>query len=461
MSSPIFRRLSMHNKNRPFRVVILGQNGVGKSALTVRFLTQRFIGDYAPDLENTYTYNKCIDGETVTMEIRDTAAQASYCFWMKERGQNRNSAKSLIKQNLKIKISRNNIKTFLIYFCRIFDMLIRLLQVEIVIYSVGFWYLSMYIHLLRIENFSCKIYSELSKLTVVFLIYIQVENNRLEVNIKWADAFVLVYSITDRCSFNECSRLKVLINSYARSKKAGGQSASSSVPIVLVGNKSDRTRDRMISTAEGREKAYEMKCVAFNEISVREDRDSAGGIFLNLYKHCKRPGRRSALQQRLSCPPSLQFTPALTEAESANVSSRRRRRALYTISCHMFANANFLGITIVHDDDDYDVIVHDDDADDDDDDDDAKVWLFSNLDEDDYDYDDDDDGGDDGGDGSAPDICSCFSSSISAKEPLMSQKSQFVLDSSHDYFDSDDSEDDSDDDYANDDDASYDDGDSL
>lgn len=225
----------MHHKNRPFRIVILGQNGVGKSALTVRFLTQRYIGDYAPDLENTYTYSKCLDGETVTMEIRDTAAQ--------------------------------------------------------------------------------------------------VENNRLEANIKWADAFVLVYSITDRCSFNECSRLKVLINSYAKSKKPNSQN-SSSLPMVLVGNKSDRTHDRMISTAEGREKAYEMNCAAFYEISVREERDSASGIFLNLYKSYKRPGRRSGrseLQQRLSCPPSLQFTPELTDSERAKI-PLRRRKALYTIS---------------------------------------------------------------------------------------------------------------------------------
>lgn len=234
MSSPIFRRLSIHHKNRPLRVVILGQNGVGKSALTVRLLTQRFIGDYDPYLENTYTYSKCLDGDTVTMEIRDTAAQE--------------------------------------------------------------------------------------------------ENNRLEANIKWADAFVLVYAVTDRCSFNECSRLKVLINSYSKSKKTSGQSNSPCVPIVLVGNQNDRFYDRMISIAEGREKAYEMNCTGFYEISVREERDSAAAIFLDLFKHCRRPSRRSELQQRLSCPPSLNNTPALKDTERSSEPLQRRRRALYTIS---------------------------------------------------------------------------------------------------------------------------------
>ncbi|KAL4232604.1 hypothetical protein ACF0H5_007294 [Mactra antiquata] len=235
MSSPIFRRLSHKYANRPFRIVILGQNGVGKSALTVRFLTQRFIGDYDPDLENTYTYTKNVQGENITLEIRDTAAQE--------------------------------------------------------------------------------------------------ENNKLEANIKWADAYVLVYSITDRCSFNECSRLKVLINSFSKRARNNSQSSSSCVPIVLVGNKTDRSRDRMITSAEGREKAQEMNCSDFCEISVMEEADSAQKIFIDLYKRFRRPNghRRSELQQRVSCPPSL-HVPDMKDSEGPTTPLQRRRKALYTIS---------------------------------------------------------------------------------------------------------------------------------
>lgn len=236
MSSPIFRRLSANNKHRPFKIVILGQNGVGKSALTVRFLTRRFIGDYDPDLENTYSCTKCIDGENAAIEIRDTSAQ--------------------------------------------------------------------------------------------------IEHNRLEANVKWADAFILVYSITDRCSFNECSRLKVIINSYSKRPKSNGQNTTPCIPIVLVGNQCDRAQDRMISTAEGREKAYEMNSLGFYEISVREERDSAFAIISDLYTRCRRPGnRRSQLQQRFSCPPSLHFSSENAEGKQQGVASlQRRRKALYTIS---------------------------------------------------------------------------------------------------------------------------------
>lgn len=43
--------------------------------------------------------------------------------------------------------------------------------------------------------------------------------NQMEGNIRWADAFILVYSITDKCSFEEVNRLKFLINYNKRRRK--------------------------------------------------------------------------------------------------------------------------------------------------------------------------------------------------------------------------------------------------
>uniref|UniRef100_A0A8C3UV06 small monomeric GTPase n=1 Tax=Catharus ustulatus TaxID=91951 RepID=A0A8C3UV06_CATUS len=51
------------------------QAGVG--ALTVRFITRRFIGDYDPTLEMIYRHVAVIDGEMVHFEILDTAGQVS------------------------------------------------------------------------------------------------------------------------------------------------------------------------------------------------------------------------------------------------------------------------------------------------------------------------------------------------------------------------------------------------
>ncbi|XP_028815211.1 ras-related and estrogen-regulated growth inhibitor-like protein [Denticeps clupeoides] len=52
-------------------IVILGSDSVGKSALTVRFLTRRFIGEYG-DIESIYSHNICLDGREMTLNIWDS-----------------------------------------------------------------------------------------------------------------------------------------------------------------------------------------------------------------------------------------------------------------------------------------------------------------------------------------------------------------------------------------------------
>jgi hypothetical protein len=46
----------------------------------------------------------------------------------------------------------------------------------------------------------------------------------LEANIRWAEAFILMYSVTDKCSFDECNRLKFLINYNKRRRRLGSNS---------------------------------------------------------------------------------------------------------------------------------------------------------------------------------------------------------------------------------------------
>ncbi|XP_039346079.1 ras-like protein family member 12 isoform X4 [Mauremys reevesii] len=56
-------------------VAILGCRGSGKSALTVKFLTKRFISEYDPNLEDTYTSEETVDQQPVLMKVMDTADQ--------------------------------------------------------------------------------------------------------------------------------------------------------------------------------------------------------------------------------------------------------------------------------------------------------------------------------------------------------------------------------------------------
>ncbi|KAG8198535.1 hypothetical protein JTE90_026438 [Oedothorax gibbosus] len=54
------------------KIAVIGAPGVGKSALTVRFLTKRYIGEYDHHAENKYKNEVLVDNEPVLFEIIDT-----------------------------------------------------------------------------------------------------------------------------------------------------------------------------------------------------------------------------------------------------------------------------------------------------------------------------------------------------------------------------------------------------
>ncbi|XP_076444546.1 ras-related and estrogen-regulated growth inhibitor-like [Babylonia areolata] len=58
------------------KVVILGAPQVGKSAVTVRFLTKRFIGEYSSGTDCTYQTMFRHDDATLAVEIVDTASDS-------------------------------------------------------------------------------------------------------------------------------------------------------------------------------------------------------------------------------------------------------------------------------------------------------------------------------------------------------------------------------------------------
>ncbi|CAH1635216.1 unnamed protein product [Spodoptera littoralis] len=179
-------KLVLYPKPKPFKVMVLGQSGVGKSALVVRFITRRFIGEYDPNLEKIYAFQTVIDNEMVYFEILDSAGESH-----------------------------------------------------------------------------------------------ESEYANLESNIRWAEAFILMYSVTDKCSFDECHRLKFLINYNKRRRRLASSMRDCAIetPVVMVGNKVDQVGDRMVTTEEGQRRSKEIGCVCFHEISVRESIDQVWGVF--------------------------------------------------------------------------------------------------------------------------------------------------------------------------------------
>ena len=53
---------------RTFKLVVVGDGGVGKSALTIQFFQKMFVQDYDPTIEDSYIQHACVDG---TMCILD------------------------------------------------------------------------------------------------------------------------------------------------------------------------------------------------------------------------------------------------------------------------------------------------------------------------------------------------------------------------------------------------------
>jgi len=61
-----------------YKIVVLGEGGVGKSSLTVRLCSDNFIDEYDPTVEDCYRKKATIDGEEVLLEITDTAGQEEF-----------------------------------------------------------------------------------------------------------------------------------------------------------------------------------------------------------------------------------------------------------------------------------------------------------------------------------------------------------------------------------------------
>merc|ERR1712217_851462 len=68
--------------------VVLGGGGVGKSALTIRLVTDNFLDEYDPTIEDSYRKQVEIDGQTALLDILDTAGQEEFASmqdqWMRE-----------------------------------------------------------------------------------------------------------------------------------------------------------------------------------------------------------------------------------------------------------------------------------------------------------------------------------------------------------------------------------------
>uniref|UniRef100_A0A4W3IKX8 small monomeric GTPase n=1 Tax=Callorhinchus milii TaxID=7868 RepID=A0A4W3IKX8_CALMI len=64
--------------SREYKVVMLGAGGVGKSAMTMQFISHRFPDYHDPTIEDAYKTQVRIDDDPAYLDILDTAGQAEF-----------------------------------------------------------------------------------------------------------------------------------------------------------------------------------------------------------------------------------------------------------------------------------------------------------------------------------------------------------------------------------------------
>ncbi|KAH3715274.1 ras-related protein M-Ras-like [Dreissena polymorpha] len=61
-----------------YKLVVVGDGGVGKSALTIQFFQKMFVEEYDPTIEDSYIKHTEIDGELCILDVLDTAGQEEF-----------------------------------------------------------------------------------------------------------------------------------------------------------------------------------------------------------------------------------------------------------------------------------------------------------------------------------------------------------------------------------------------
>ncbi|EDO28477.1 predicted protein [Nematostella vectensis] len=110
--------------------------------------------------------------------------------------------------------------------------------------------------------------------SVTFIDRFQGDISLYESSIRWADAFIVVYSITDKNSFNTAVQLVEAVY-YGK--------GTDEVHVALVGNKTDLEHFRTVSKKEGKSAAEQLGCM-FCEVSAAESYENVQVALNSLFR---------------------------------------------------------------------------------------------------------------------------------------------------------------------------------
>lgn len=105
-----------------------------------------------------------------------------------------------------------------------------------------------------------------------------------------AEAFILVYSVTNRSSFSKTTKFYREVESDLESRPYPWGLGVTQCPVILVGNKQDGDRDREVSEQEGKELAQSFDC-EFLETSAKNG-TNLGKLLFEVGKRARRIRQR-------------------------------------------------------------------------------------------------------------------------------------------------------------------------
>ncbi|XP_077978495.1 ras-related protein M-Ras-like [Glandiceps talaboti] len=102
-----------------YKLVVVGDGGVGKSAITIQFFQKMFVPDYDPTIEDSYLQHAEIDGRLCILDVLDTAGQEEFSA-MREQYM-RTGDGFLIVYSVTDSASFDNVKSFHTQILRVKD----------------------------------------------------------------------------------------------------------------------------------------------------------------------------------------------------------------------------------------------------------------------------------------------------------------------------------------------------
>ena len=144
------------------------------------------------------------------------------------------------------------------------------------------------------------------------------------------DIFIILYSITDRSSFEEAKRIARFVK----------DSTADSVAIAIVANKCDLEHFRRVKYEEGESLSMELNC-AFHEVTTSEDNKQAREVVQKSVSSFIRSREKMKDSGNLKVPSFVKRTPSFEKSE--------KKKRLGRFFVHVYIPSSSFGCCSVQD----------------------------------------------------------------------------------------------------------------